>query len=141
MTIYNSSVLSQETTAVDLDAYKESLDPVIEKIANIANDNSFQIIIVYHSEFTLTDLEGLIRTDHPEMADAFREVCDRYSVSFIDVSDMCIEHYQSTYEAPCGFMNSVIGSGHLNKTGHDIIAKAVYQKICELSGVEENDVQ
>jgi len=118
---------------LDITAYDELLDQVVAEVADIARSKGFQVIMVYHSHLRLTDGDGLFRIDKPELVNIFRDVCNRHSVCFLDVSDAFIDHYQSTYEPPYGFMNTKMVEGHLNATGHKIISDIVYQQICELT--------
>ena len=40
-----------------------------------------------------------------------------------------LENYQQEKTLPYGFMNTVLGNGHLNVTGHHLIAQALIKKI------------
>ena len=48
-----------------------------------------------------------------------------------EYSDMIAE-YKESYQFSYGFSNSAPGEGHMNKTGHRIVAETVYEFINEM---------
>ena len=48
---------------------------------------------------------------------------------FIDTDNDFIELYKTKHILPYGFINTKVGSGHLNKYGHEVIAKRLAKEI------------
>ena len=71
----------------------------------------------------LRDCDFLTFTaDDEETKRAFTEACAENGIVFADMSDMFLEEYESEHMLPHGFMNTSPGTGHLNRTGHRLIA-------------------
>lgn len=140
--VQREGVEKSEDAAVPVDyaAYKDGIKQVMMQLAAIADENDFKMIVVYHYPLHLDDENGLVKTDDPELVEEFKQACEDASISFINVSDMFIDHYRLSYELPYGFMNTTMGEGHLNLVGHEIISDAVYQRICELEKGEMNGI-
>ena len=47
------------------------------------------------------------------------------------VGDDFLREYSETHTVPYGFFNTAPGKGHLNRTGHRILAEALYRKLKE----------
>ena len=48
------------------------------------------------------------------------------------MSERFLEEYQSCYRLPYGFTNSSAGTGHLNVTGHRLVAEALWEAFEEV---------
>lgn len=127
-----------EENDVDYAVYEKKLDAVIEKIASIGNENDFHIIVLYHNTVKVDAFNNVRREDDAKLLEIFEKCCAAHEVSFVDVTDDFVAHYQRTYQMPYGFWNTTMGTGHLNTTGHRIIADAVYTEICRLSEGAQN---
>ena len=116
----------------DINVYIEKMGAVLDKIANISEENGVQPIILLHERFW-RDKEGNIVLEMDEKhKNAFKKCCAERGIEVIDVSAEMIEHYEKTDEFSYGFANSTPGEGHLNTTGHAIIADVVYKHINEM---------
>lgn len=118
---------------IDYSAYEEKLNDVMIKLSSIAEEKGFKIIILYHNSVKVDETNNVYREDDAELHEIFSRCCEQNGISFLDVTDKFISHYQNTYEMPYGFSNTYFGSGHLNEVGHSIIADQIYDQICELS--------
>ena len=47
------------------------------------------------------------------------------------MSDDFIEEYMESSRLPHGFMNTSVGTGHLNRTGHKLIANHLFEVLVE----------
>jgi hypothetical protein len=47
----------------------------------------------------------------------------------MDMTDAFIAEYNEKYLLPHGFSNTAVGTGHLNKTGHRLIARQIFDFI------------
>ena len=45
------------------------------------------------------------------------------------MSDRFLKEFNEGYILPYGFVNSTVGSGHLNRYGHAMIADEIYKRI------------
>ena len=71
---------------------------------------------------SISDGEGLVLSTHAT-DEVFRQVCQEYGVTLVDMSDRFIREYNNSHEAPYGFNNTTIGKGHFNRTGHRMVAE------------------
>lgn len=97
------------------------LNEALKKVAESCDNYGVKAIIFYHPLLTVTDA-GVIENTNMEDKALFATLCKENGILFVDMATTFIEHYNSTKELPHGFMNTSIGAGHLNKTGHRLIA-------------------
>ena len=104
---------------------------LLTKLATTVSENGAQLIIIYHSNLKISE-DG--RATHPgdlELISNFADLCEANNILFLDMCDYFIRYYEETHILPHGFWNTSVGSGHLNKYGHEMIAQAVYDLIKE----------
>ncbi len=72
--------------------------------------------------------DGRVLADDPdsELIMKFREKCTEFGVGFVDARSWLEEVYSQQGVLPHGFFNSEQGDGHLNKYGHEAVAKALH---------------
>ena len=92
---------------------------------------SCSIIIFYHSDITLSEDGQIKNSTNPEKLNAFSRECSDQDITFVNLTPVFQAHYQQTYELPCGFINTAVGVGHLNQTGHRMIADCLCDIINE----------
>ncbi len=110
---------------------EDLLSQVFQKVNNILQNYDVKLIILYHPSISL-DNEGKIvfSTDNNEL-NVFKKLCDENNIIFLDMSNRFRKEYVDNYILPYGFSNTTIGSGHLNKYGHKMIAEELYKIIKE----------
>ena len=113
--------------------YSESyiilLNSFFDKLVNSAD--SRKVIILYHPEMILDD-EGLLKSENKESVEIFQKVCSEHGIAFVDMyNDFCRE-YTENHKMAYGFINTKVGVGHLNETGHRLIAERLGAVIKEL---------
>jgi hypothetical protein len=66
--------------------------------------------------------------DDPDwpLVSGFAASCRDAGIDFINLHETFVRHYTATGEFPRGFPNSRPGDGHLNVTGHRLIAEALF---------------
>lgn len=69
-----------------------------------------------------------IMADWGESA-AFKSGCKTCQIHFIDMGLPFTQAYEQYRTLPYGFLNSHVGSGHLNVYGHKIIADTLYEEL------------
>lgn len=108
---------------------KDMVNKLLQKMNNVARLSGAEIIIVYHPRTEL-DEDGslLLMNDSTELSN-FKRTCEDNSIFFLDMSDRFLEEYTKNYVLPNGFSNTHIGSGHMNKYGHAMMADELYKLI------------
>ena len=132
------SVETENEKIRDLNAsdeqYKELLDRFIALISHSADGR--KVIIVYHPETVLND-NGNMLCENDKYVRMFDDACGNNGVVFVDMYDDFNDIYESDHILAHGFSNTAIGTGHLNETGHELIAKRLAACIEELEhGIE-----
>ncbi len=96
------------------------LQEVIKKVKKIISKNEIKLIIMYHPSTTLANDGSLILSSEHENIEGFKEICEQNDILFLDMSDKFREEYEKNYILPYGFNNTSVGTGHLNKYGHEM---------------------
>ncbi len=112
--------VSEETGIVD---YENALDSVCSMLDQIYDG---RILIVYHPTVTI-EADGTMEIDLTETDAIFARVCENNGIEFVDMTDSFLAAYEEDFLVPYGFNNTSIGSGHLNSTGHRLIAEKLYE--------------
>lgn len=126
----STMTIPQEDYHLGHSNYKSILN---EALALIRSEYDGQLIILYHPSVSINH-DGTISIIDEDTTEVFLEVCENNNITFLDMSDAFEEEYKENYGVPYGFDNTTIGSGHLNETGHRVIANELYK---ELKGGEE----
>lgn len=105
----------------------ELLSALLKKIKKSADMSGAKAIVIYHPAIKL-DSDGSILFDYNAIAlEQFKRLCEKNGICFLDMSDRFKQEYSKSHILPYGFSNSSVGSGHLNKNGHAMIADELYQ--------------
>lgn len=118
-------------------AYLEIVDEFLKNAVNSVGDN-VKVIIVYHPETRINEKGDFIDNTNKDALKTFKKVCDSNGIIFVDMTDDFKQLYNDKHILPHGFTNTAVGVGHLNKYGHDIIAKKLAEVI---GGVETNVIE
>lgn len=114
--------------------YADVVDNYVQKLAEKMKNSQAKLIIFYMPDITINE-DGSITTNGTESdLKIIAQSCKKYDIEFLDLSEAFIQHYTDTYEVPFGFSNTSIGTGHLNRCGHTIVA----DKLCEIISKLEN---
>ncbi len=107
------------------------LNQLFIKMQEKAEKNNIKIIIMYHPSTTLNKDGSLNLSSENENIEEFSKLCKENGIYFLDMSDRFREEYEKNYILPYGFSNTSVGTGHLNKYGHEMIAEELYKLIKE----------
>ncbi len=111
---------------------EKKMDELFYKINADSSNSSAKIIIVYHPSIYL-DYDGKMNFNHNEKdVELFAKICEKNDIYFLDMSERFNLEYMNNNIIPYGFNNSTIGTGHLNKYGHAMIADELYKVIKEV---------
>ena len=132
---YNSlqkaeNTTAEQNTAFDRDAYETAFASVAAFLAETAKTQNFEIVLLYHANDLVESPNAAAQLS------VVKDVCSAYGICLVDTALMLSEHYEKTHQHPYGFSNTTPGTGHLNETGHGLIAQALYEHICEMEGAK-----
>jgi hypothetical protein len=115
------------------DDYLQTINMVMQRLNQTAVDNNTQLIIFYHPHLTLNkDGSASVATDNVYLK-IFKSACSNNGIYFFDMADVFMEEYQTSHILPYGFANTAVGTGHLNKNGHRIIAEELFRQINQVT--------
>lgn len=115
--------------SLDKDIYPQKLNAVFARLRQISEDNNVKLLIFYHPRMILNKDGSTSATTDSEYLDVFKNICAANGVSFVDMTDVFINAYNTRHILPHGFLNTAVGAGHLNKNGHAMIAAELYSRI------------
>jgi hypothetical protein len=59
----------------------------------------------------------------------FSSACDQNGFTLINMAQSFLQTYDKDHVLPYGFINTAVGTGHLNKYGHRMIAQELLSAI------------
>lgn len=108
---------------LDADAYEQQLRRVLLLGKEKAGTTEIIIFNLAHTKLNQAgDVEIIPDKGENEI---FQKVCSDISMTYIDMAEPFREAYKKEHVLPYGFLNSPIGTGHLNQYGHRIIANTL----------------
>ena len=113
-----------EVTELNEQEYATQLKEVFDLLSGMY---SGQIVFLYHPSIEITN-EGIM-VDHENTKEVFEKTCGIYDFQFVDMTEVFIDAYKTNYLVPYGFSNTTLGTGHLNKYGHKMIAQELHRTI------------
>lgn len=122
-------------TAGTATGYGEALN---QALALIRSETDKPIILLYHPGVAIQP-DGTIAIERDmRYYDDYRPACENNGIVFLDTGDAFLAAYEADASIPYGFSNTTLLSGHLNKTGHRIVAEAFYEALTQLQEEENN---
>lgn len=106
-------------------------DELLAKLSNTAAQTGAQLIILHHPHLLLNQDGSASVEGDEEQAAIFADLCRKNNILFLDMTNIFLQRYEKDHILPHGFFNSSIGTGHLNKYGHEMVANAVYELMKE----------
>ena len=94
-------------------------------------------IIVFYHPYTEIDCKGNLPKYNLNNIFDFRKACLENNIKFIDTTPDFIELYKTRHILGHGFINTKVGVGHLNRYGHEVIAKRLVKEINKLNEVTQ----
>ncbi|MBQ6268249.1 MAG: hypothetical protein IJK64_10830 [Clostridia bacterium] len=111
----------------------ELLSALLQKISGIAREHNAALIIMYHPGIAI-DFDGTMRITGSSLAsDQLGALCRENGIHYLDMRDRFLSEYEKDHTLPYGFVNTSVGTGHLNKRGHAMIADELYKLITEVA--------
>ncbi|MBE6620190.1 MAG: hypothetical protein E7625_02345 [Ruminococcaceae bacterium] len=109
--------------------HKQSYLKLLNKLSQTAADYGVQLIVLYHSNIQIDSKTGKALKDSSEFTNFFAAYCETTGITFVDMSERFKAEYDEKHILPHGFANTSIGTGHLNKHGHRMIAEELFEII------------
>jgi hypothetical protein len=119
----------QNNMVSDIVSYSVVLDDVMKKIHLVSTEHGIKTIIFYHPHFMLDNNKSISANTDYEYLKILETACFNNNILFINMESVFIEGYKKNYTLPHGFFNTAVGSGHLNRNGHKIIANELFRQI------------
>lgn len=117
----NAEYDGQETISKSEDIYKQ----YFQSLNLLRSEYSGKIVVMYHEPFTINELHNE-KCDNSLRAEYLKEACKMNNIIFINMKQDFMDAYLHDYSISHGFYNTEMINGHLNKTGHRIIAEKLY---------------
>lgn len=127
-----SVAVNEETRKIDTE-YTDILSQFLSKAASGVSTSGAKLIIFYHPTTEIDEEGDLINTTDQEALSAFQEACDKNDIIFVDMTPDFERMYEEEHILAHGFINTAVGTGHLNKYGH----KAIAERLAEVIGGEK----
>lgn len=103
-------------------------------LKTIEDEYSTQLIFVYHPSEEINK-NGSIKFDNGKEVEMFRIHASINGIGFIDLTQPFEKMYEKEHHLPHGFITGEIGTGHLNKWGHEKMAEVIYDEIIRMEGI------
>lgn len=109
--------------------YESFLNQFLSKAASGVSSSGAKLIIFYHPTTIIDEDGNMINTTDQDALTAFREACDKNGIIFVDMTPDFEKLYEEEHILAHGFINTAVGTGHLNKYGHKVIAERLAEVI------------
>ncbi len=106
----------------------EMIHSVLKKVSDLAGKYEIHIMIAYTPHVGINKDASIYRKDEVNQVNQFASLCLGNGIIFADFYKEFERGYYDNYKLPFGFMNASIINGHLNRQGHQIVAREI-QKI------------
>lgn len=121
------ALAEREKEPVDSVTNQVLLSELLQKMSETTKEVGAELVIVYHPGISYIDMDGsIVLKGNLSDVQQFAECCNINGIFFIDMSDRFLKEYADNYVLPYGFSNTSVGSGHLNKYGHAMVAEEIY---------------
>ncbi len=91
------------------------------------------MLIVYHPTISFDNDKNVYTSYNKQDYEIFKTICEKENIDFINMEDRFVEEYKNNNVLPYGFSNTKIGTGHLNKYGHLMMAEEIKRYLEENS--------
>lgn len=123
METFKEAHVPSEEYQVDIDEYSKVIN---KALAQIRSEYDKPIVFIYHPN-VIIEKNGDISLDYSKTWEIFKTACFRNNIDVIDTGEDFLKYYHENKKVPYGFMNTTLGTGHLNADGHSIIANEIIE--------------
>jgi hypothetical protein len=128
----NSTGVFKETVTEE---YINEINRIIGQVSHAAQEHSVKPVILYHPALILNKDAFVTSSSDNEYLEAFMNACRENDVFFVDMTKVFMQEYENRHVLPRGFSNTHVGSGHLNRYGHKMIAEELYRIIIRMDAL------
>lgn len=109
------------------DEYDDCLTSFLKKAVNSLDG---QKLMIFYQPATEIDSNGeLVLNKDEQYLEIFKTKCEGLGIVFVDMTDDFYELYTDKNILAHGFVNTGVGTGHLNEYGHQVIADRVIKEL------------
>lgn len=126
-TVENGTIEKKES----FEEYEKILDKTFSQISDIVNKYGCKYVFLYHPDIQVNENGQAEAVEDEKYMMLNKKLCDKYDFLFVDMTEDFLKAYQEEYILPRGFVNTKMGYGHLNKSGHIMIADKLSKVIVE----------
>lgn len=108
---------------------KECWGDWLRRIRELSDRHGVKAIVYFHKNATLGKDGSYIPPYCEEEMAAFRELCEREGIVFVDATERFREAYEKNNVWAYGFSNAGVVSGHMNRDGHRMLADVLEETI------------
>lgn len=112
--------------------YESVLELFLGKASSSATKDGAKFLIFYHPSAKIDENGAYLRTTDETKLAIFKKHCEALDIVFVDMTEAFETLYEQEHILPKGFSNTAVGSGHLNREGHRIIAETLIKTIEEI---------
>ena len=126
----NSAEPSSDSPSSEEEA-EEMLRELLMRLSGTAEKSGARLVIFFHPSTNIYE-DGLLHMEYyEEGVERFKRLCGECGILFVSMADRFAAEYEERYVIPYGFPDTLVGAGHLNKDGHNMIAEELYKLISE----------
>lgn len=107
---------------------------VLEEKAALCADNGIRLVLAYTPGVSVDSAGTIYRNDNEEWAGTVEKAAADAGIIMVDCYEAFKDEYENSCALPFGFHNAAMGSGHLNKTGHRIVAQEIAEAVKDTAG-------
>ena len=124
------TVFAAESEIKEIPAsYAETLDAFLNMSVQACEETGCTPVIFYHQQADI-QADGTINCNTDEQyLELFAKTCEKQGIIFIDMTESLIRGFEEEHILPHGFMNTYVGSGHINAYGHRMVADKLLEVI------------
>ena len=123
-----SSADMPENEAVS-EYYTACLDQVLQRSSEIVQMYGCKLVILYSPTLSVDYSGNLMPEVISEELALLADTCEKYGIVFLNAGSTYEQMYRNTHQLPHGFVNTAVGTGHLNKYGHRCIADLLFDYV------------
>lgn len=99
--------------------------------------NGVHFVLAYTPGVSVAADGSIYRNDDEEWVSSVENAAEDIGIIVVDCFEAMKNEYERTYALPFGFDNATMGSGHLNETGHRIVAQEIAKAAEGVIGYDE----
>lgn len=109
--------------------YLDTTSAFLEKAIKPVKAKNCKLIIFYQPETKINKDGSWKTTTDARYLETFKNLCKEKDICFVDMTDKFKNLYETEHILAHGFINTAVGTGHLNKYGHKLIAQVLKDEI------------